>query len=241
MWFLKSRKKDLDKNKMPKHIAFIMDGNGRWAKRRGMPRTFGHRMGVEAVKRVQEACSDNGIKAVSFFVFSTENWKRPKEEVDYIFSLVHEMFEDAMTECNKPGHNWKLQVSGDLSRLEEKTRLKIEEALENTKNNTGMICNFAINYGGRDEILKVCNSLIKQGKEVTLEDFEKELYTANLPDLDIVVRTSGEYRLSNFMLYQLAYSELFFIKKNWPDMNKHDIEEILYEFQNNRNRRFGKI
>ena len=241
MWFFKSKKKELDKQKMPSHIAFIMDGNGRWAKKRGMPRTFGHRMGVEAVKRVQSACSEYGIKAASFFVFSTENWKRPKEEVDYIFSLVHEMFDDAMKECNNKDNQWKLVVSGDLSKLAEKTRLKIEEAIEKTKDNTGMICNFAINYGGRDEIIRACNNLIEKGKKVTAEDFEKELYTAGLPDLDIVVRTSGEVRLSNFMLYQLAYSELFFIKKFWPDMKKSDIEEILYDFQNNRNRRFGKI
>ena len=241
MWFFKSRKKELDKDKMPKHIAFIMDGNGRWAKKRGMPRTFGHRMGVDAVKRVQEACNDFGVKAVSFFVFSTENWNRPKEEVDYIFSLVHEMFDDAMTECKKKENNWRLTISGDLTRLEERTRLKILEAVDMTKENTGMICNFAINYGSRDEIVRACNALIQKGKEITKEDFERELYTADLPDLDIVVRTSGEVRLSNFMLYQLAYSELYFINKYWPDMKKKDVEEIIYDFQNNRKRRFGKV
>lgn len=240
MWFFKSKKKKLDLQKIPNHIAFIMDGNGRWAKRRGMPRNFGHKKGADAVKRVQQACSAIGIKAVSFFVFSTENWSRPKQEIDYIFSLVHDLFDDAMVECNKQENKWKLMVSGDLSRLEEKTRLKIQEALEKTKDNTGMICNFAINYGGRDEIIKACNNLIEKGEKVTKDNFEKELYTYGLPDIDIVVRTSGEVRVSNFMLYQLAYSELFFIKKFWPDMDKSDIEKILLEFQN-RNRRFGKI
>ena len=242
MWFFKSKSKEkqIDKDKIPNHIAFIMDGNGRWAKKRGMPRNFGHKKGVDAVKRVQQACSKFGVKAVSFFVFSTENWNRPKQEVDFIFSLVHDMFDDALKECNKEENKWKLVISGDLSKLEEKTRLKILEACDATKNNTGMVCNFAINYGGRDEILRACNALIEKGEEATKENFEKELYTFGLPDIDMVVRTSGEVRVSNFMLYQLAYSELFFIKKYWPDMDKTDVENLLIDFQK-RNRRFGKI
>ena len=225
---------------LPQHMAFIMDGNGRWAKKRGMPRTFGHKKGADAVKRVQRACSELGVKMLSFFVFSTENWSRPKQEIDYIFSLVHELFDDAIEECNREENKWKLMVSGDLSRLEEATRNKILQAVEQTKENAGMICNFAINYGGRDEIVRACNALISKGEQITKEDFEKQLYTCGLPDPDIVVRTSGEVRISNFMLYQLAYSELFFPKKYWPDFGKKDIENILLEFQN-RNRRYGKV
>ena len=236
MWFLNKKKQAF--TRIPKHIAFIMDGNGRWAQRLGMPRTFGHLKGVDAVKRVIKACAEVGVKVISFFVFSTENWARPKEEVDYIFSLAQKMMNDA--ETTYKDSNYKVHISGDIEPLDEETKNAINRALESTKESTGMIINFAINYGSRDEILNACNRLIEKGTEVTMEEFKNELYTADLPDPDIVVRTSGEVRLSNFLLYQLAYSELFFVKKYWPDFGERDVYNILKEYQT-RNRKFGKI
>lgn len=233
------KKKQKQFASLPKHIAFIMDGNGRWATKLGMPRTYGHKMGVSAIERVVDACLEFKIKVVSFFVFSTENWSRPKEEIDYIFGLAKDFFNQ--NNNNKyDDKNIKVVVSGNTDRLDSEIREIIDKTIEKTKNNDGLIVNFAINYGGRDEIVMACNKLIKKGKEATKEDFANELYTSALPDPDIVVRTSGEVRISNFMLYQMAYSELFFPKKYWPDFDKKDVVKILEQYQN-RNRRFGKI
>lgn len=231
-------KKSNTYTKIPMHMAFIMDGNGRWAQKRGMPRTYGHRKGVDALIKVIEECENIGVKVVSFFVFSTENWKRPKEEIDYIFNLAKELFSKNRLDYEKK--NYKFFVSGDVTKLDNETQNVISSALDDTKSNTGLKINFAINYGGRDEIVNACKSLQDKGLEITKENFEKELYTAELPDPDIVVRSSGELRISNFMLYQMAYSEFFFPKKYWPDFNGRDVHKILKAYQT-RNRRYGKI
>lgn len=234
-----SKKKVLDTNKLPRHLAFIMDGNGRWATAKGMPRTYGHREGANAMIRVVEACLDFGIKEVSFFTFSTENWKRPKNEIDYIFELASE-FSKKLTE-KEYSNDIKIMTIGDLSALPEETQKIIADAKQQTINGQKMIVNLAINYGGRDEIVMAVNNIIKDGiNNVTKDTISQYLYTKDLSDPDLVVRSSGEQRVSNFMLYQMAYSEFYFIKKHWPDFNKDTVLDCILEYQK-RNRRFGEV
>lgn len=231
--------KELLTEKLPRHLAFIMDGNGRWATKRGMPRTFGHREGANAMIRVVEACLDYGIKEVSFFTFSTENWKRPQKEIDYIFELASE-FSNKLTEKDY-SKQIKIMTIGDLSALPEETQRIISNAKEKTKNGQDMIVNLAINYGGRDELVYAVNNIIKDGvQKVDKQILGSYLYTKELSDPDLVVRSSGEQRVSNFMLYQMAYSEFYFIKKHWPDFDKKTVLECLLEYQK-RNRRFGEV
>ena len=234
-----SKKKVLDANNLPRHLAFIMDGNGRWATAKGMPRTYGHREGANAMIRVVEACLDFGIKELSFFTFSTENWKRPKKEIDYIFELASE-FSKKLTE-KKYANDIKIMTIGDLSALPEETQKIIADAKQQTINGQKMIVNLAINYGGRDEIVMAVNNIIKDGiNNVTKDTISQYLYTKDLSDPDLVVRSSGEQRVSNFMLYQMAYSEFYFIKKHWPDFNKDTVLDCILEYQK-RNRRFGEV
>lgn len=235
------RKKSIqvDVNKMPFHVGFIIDGNGRWAKKRGLPRTAGHKKGVLAVKDTIQNCYDYGIKQVSFFCFSTENWNRPKDEIDALFGMLRDFIHDDI----KPYKNLGIRfiVSGDILRLPLDLQQAITNAVNDTKDCTTMIVNLCINYGGRYEILRAVNSLLKQGKtEVNFKDFEQELFSSELKELDLVVRTSGEQRISNFMLYQMAYAELYFTKTYWPDFDKKALTEALIDFQS-RNRRFGAI
>ena len=235
----KAEQKEIDKERLPTHIAFIMDGNGRYAISRGMPRTFGHRQGLEALKRVIEEAYNLGIKVLSFFMFSTENWKRPKEEIDYIFSLANEFKKETKEKYIEKGI--KVVTMGDLTRLPVDLQEGLAELVNDTKDNDKMIVNLGLNYGGRDEIVKACNQIIADGiKTVDKETFKSYLYTNALPDPDIVVRTSGEMRVSNFMLYQLAYSEFIFPKKHWPEFGKKDLEDIIIEYQG-RDRRFGGL
>lgn len=225
--------------KIPNHVAIILDGNGRWATRRGLPRTIGHKAGIEAVKRTVEGASELGIKVLSFFAFSTENWKRDKSEIDAIFEILRNYLKE--NEEEYLSKNLKLVTMGDISKLPEDIYKKFEELKEKTKSNTGMIVNIGLNYGGRDELVRAYNALLKQGKEVTSEDeIKKYLYTSNLPDPDFIIRTSGEQRLSNFMLYQCAYSELYFPKVLWPDFNKKYLIKALKNYSK-RDRRFGGI
>ncbi|MBQ8749826.1 MAG: di-trans,poly-cis-decaprenylcistransferase [Clostridia bacterium] len=232
-------KRAIDMQRLPAHIGFIMDGNGRYAVSRGMPRNYGHKEGVQALKRVIEASFDLGIKVVSFYMFSTENWKRPQQEIDYIFSLAKNFKNEVLGEYVEKGI--KVVTMGDLSKLPLDLQDSINELVEETKNNDKMIVNIGLNYGGRSEIIRACNNIIADGhKEVSEELFSEYLYTKNLPDPDIIVRTSGEMRVSNFMLYQLAYSEMIFPKKHWPEFDKGSLEEIIVEFQG-RNRRFGGL
>lgn len=222
-----------------KHIAFIMDGNGRWAKRRFQPRHLGHRAGTKALKRVIEDCNNRGIEVVSFYAFSTENWKRPQSEIDKIFDMVKRFANDELDKY--ANDNMKCIVSGDMERLPQDVKQSLDKIINFTKDNTGMIINLAINYGSRDEIVYAVNKLLDKGvKNISQEDLQSELYTHNLPDPDIIVRTSGEKRLSNFMLYQSAYSELIFIDEYWPEMDKKIMDKIVAEF-NKRTRKFGDI
>ncbi len=225
--------------KIPNHVAIILDGNGRWATRRGLPRTIGHKAGIEAVKRTVDGASELGIKVLSFFAFSTENWKRDKSEIDAIFEILRNYLKE--NEEEYLSKNLKLVTMGDISKLPEDIYKKFEELKEKTKSNTGMIVNIGLNYGGRDELVRAYNALLKQGKEVTSEEeIKKYLYTSSLPDPDFIIRTSGEQRLSNFMLYQCAYSELYFPKVLWPDFNKKYLIKALKNYSK-RDRRFGGI
>lgn len=224
---------------IPTHIGVILDGNGRWAKKRGLPRLKGHERGIQAVKKTIFAAQDLGIKVVSFFAFSTENWKRPKEEVNGIFDIVENFIQE--NENKFDDENIKLMVMGDISPLNENLRKSIEQAVEKTKNNDGMIVNIAINYGGRDEILRAINLILKEKKDkIDSEEFENYLYTKDLPPLDFVIRTSGEKRISNFMLYQIAYAELYFPKVYWPSFNEKYLKKAIKVYQK-RNRRFGSV
>ena len=225
--------------KIPKHLAIILDGNGRWATRRGLPRTFGHKTGIEAVKNTVENAQELGIKILSFFAFSTENWKRDKLEVDAIFDILRNYITENENEyLNK---NIKLVTMGDLSKLPYDLCCKFEELKEKTKSNDGLIVNIGLNYGGRDELARAFNLMVKDGKKsISADDIKKYLYTSDIPDPDFVIRTSGEQRISNFMLFQCAYSEFYFPKVLWPDFNKKHLIKAIKVYSK-RDRRFGGI
>ena len=223
---------------IPSHIGIILDGNGRWAKKRGLKRLDGHKMGVDAVKKTIKACQKFNIKVLSVYAFSTENWKRSKEEVFGIFKLLENAIDENKNNFIK--NNIQVRVMGDFSKLPENVSGKIVDVIEETKNNTGLIFNIALNDGGQDEILRAVNlcHLNNQGKEITKQTFESYLYTNGLPPVDFVIRTSGEQRLSNFMLYQCAYAEFYFPKIYWPQFNEKFLLKALKVFSK-RNRRFG--
>ncbi len=226
--------------KIPKHIAFIIDGNGRWAKKRGLPRMFGHREGVKTLEEIIYECANLGIEVVSIFGFSTENWNRPKAELDGLFDLFADFFDDdRQAEFNRLGI--QIRIMGDYTKFPENLVENANRAIEATKHSDKMVLNMGINYGGHDDILRAVNSLLSDKVEcVDKAMFEDRLYTAGLPYPDFVVRTSGELRISNFMLWQMAYSELYFPKTYWPDFHKKQLYKALKSF-NKRNRRFGAI
>jgi undecaprenyl diphosphate synthase len=220
------------------HIAFIMDGNGRWAERRGMPRRFGHRYGAEAFRRVVRYCGDIGIKYVTVYAFSTENWSRPEKEVQSIMKLLDKYLD----ECAKSVEEYDIRMKfiGDITRLAPELAEKAKKLEEISKDNKLTLC-LAINYGGKDEIVNACNKLIASGKSnITADDIASELYTAEIPDPDLIVRTAGEMRLSNFLMWQSAYSEFYFTDTLWPDMTSGDIDKAVEAFYN-RQRRYGKV
>lgn len=221
-----------------KHIAFIMDGNGRWAKQRLMPRKYGHSEGVKAMKRVIEAADEYGIKAVSFYAFSTENWSRPQDEVDSLFKMVDKFAKDELEYYAEKGY--RVRIMGDISRLPESTANALNSIIERTANNTGLTVNIGLNYGGRDEIIRAVNKLIESEKAVTMESLSTALDTSGMPDPDVIVRSAGEQRLSNFMLWQAAYSEFIYRKEYWPSFDKDILKGIIEEYST-RDRRFGKI
>ena len=226
-----------------KHIAIIMDGNGRWAKKRGLPRTAGHKAGVEKVREIAIYANSLGIKCLTLYAFSTENWKRPREEVNYIFSLPKIFFASYLKELME--NNIKVQMIGSLDRVNEEAKKVFLDAIETTRHNTGMILNFALNYGGRDEIVRACRNYaedVKNGalNELDEEGFSKYLMTKDLPEVDLMIRTSREYRISNFLLWQLAYAEMIFTDKLWPDFSKEDLDECIRAF-NERDRRYGGV
>ena len=223
--------------KIPKHIAFIMDGNGRWAKKRALPRKAGHKAGVKALQKVIEACNKKGVQMCSFYAFSTENWKRPQDEIDAIFALVERFVAEELDKY--AGVGYRVMFMGDLSVLPDSTQNAIKTIMEKSKGNDGMIVNVALNYGGRQEIVNAVNTILQSGLNKVDEQMISDcIYTAGLPDPDIIVRTSGEERLSNFMLWQSAYSELLFIDDFWPDVDESTIDYIISEYSK-RHRRFG--
>lgn len=228
-----------------KHIAFIMDGNGRWAKRRGLPRHLGHKKGCEVCTDIYEGCLENGIKVMSLYAFSTENWNRPKDEIDHLFNYLEIFFKKEIKRFMRDGS--RVMVSGDLSRIPEKTRNVINDSMERTKDNKNFVFNICLNYGGKSEIVRATKLIaedIKNGvisiDDVNEKSFENYLYTKDLPPVDLLIRTSGEMRTSNFLLWQLAYAEFIFTKTCWPDFNKKELNECINEFKT-RDRRYGGI
>ena len=236
---MRLKKESVQANNL-RHIAFIMDGNGRWAKKRGLPREYGHRKGAETFKKIVEYCGDIGISAATFYVFSTENWKRPEKEVNALMTLLDEYLDDCKDTLAKKDDGIRFIFIGDKAPFTPSLREKMERLEEETKNNPRII-NLAINYGGRDELTNAFNSLIAEGKrKVSEEDISNAVYTKDSPPLDMIVRTGGDIRISNFLLWQAAYAELYFTDTLWPDFSKNDLEKAINEF-NNRNRRFGGV
>ena len=239
MFFKKKQKKQIDESRIPSHVAFIMDGNGRWAKKRAMPRTYGHKVGVDSMGVVIRHALELKIKYVSFYAFSTENWNRPQDEVDEIFRLMADAIERRQQWFMD--NNVRFMTIGDLSKLDKKLQEKLKAFKEATKNNNALTVNVAINYGARNEIVRAVNKIIGDGlKSVDEKTFAKYLDSGEIPDPDFVVRTSGEQRLSNFMLYQNAYAELYFPKTYWPDFREKEMDDAIIEFQG-RDRKFGAI
>ena len=239
-----SFKEQIIQDRIPRHIAIIMDGNGRWAKRQGMARMFGHRQGVETVHRITEAAAELGVEYLTLYAFSTENWNRPKEEVDALMVLLVDTIVKETPTLMK--NNVSLQTIGDLSRLPQATRNKFLECIEQTSQNTGLTLVIALSYSARWEMIEATKriaSAVKDG-ELLLEDINEELLsnymtTAQMPDPDLLIRTSGELRISNFLLWQLAYSELYFTNCLWPEFSNEEFYHAIVDYQH-RERRFGK-
>lgn len=227
------------------HIAFIMDGNGRWANLRGLPRHLGHRAAMDRLRGIFDACMELGIHVMSFYAFSTENWNRPQDEIDHLMDYLEEYFRKEIDYLDSVGA--RLQISGDITRLRESTRLACIKAYERTKNNDRFVVNVCLNYGGRDDIVRAARELaeeVKEGKiasrDITEDVFASHLFTRGLPDVDLMIRTSGEQRLSNYLLWQNAYAEFVFTPVKWPDFDKKALIQCLEEYQN-RNRRYGGL
>jgi len=231
--------------KIPQHVAIILDGNGRWAKSKGMPRNYGHTMGAKNVETVCKAAHDLGIKYVTMYAFSTENWNRPDSEVNALMKLLESYLKNCIKTADK--NNMRVRVIGDTSRLTEKFRNQIAELEEASKKNDGLNLQIAINYGSRDEMIRAMKKMTEDVKAGTIstEDISESLYeeyldTAGIPDPDLLIRTSGEQRLSNYLLWQLAYSEFYFTEVPWPDFGKDELEKAV-EAYNKRDRRFGGL
>lgn len=230
---------------IPKHIAIIMDGNGRWAKKRGLPRVAGHKRGVDTVKDIVEACAEIGVKYLTLYTFSTENWKRPKDEVSTLMRLLLNSLKDRVDELCE--NDIKLTTIGDTDALPYEVQKQLKADIERTKNNKKMVLNLALSYSGRWEILEAVKKISRavekgdiKADEINEQLFSKFLTTKDLPDPDLVIRTSGEFRVSNFLLWQIAYSEFVITEIYWPDFNRHHLYESIRAFQK-RERRFGKV
>ena len=217
------------------HIAFIMDGNGRWGEKKNKGRNYGHLKGLETVRKVVKNSIKLKIPIITFFVFSSENWKRPKKEINFLFKLINKYFLQEINNVMKEGI--KINILGEINKLPKDVRNTLKRCIKLTKKNKGITVNLAINYGSKNEII---NTLKKIKKKITMKNFEKNLYLKNLPHPDILIRTGGHNRLSNFMLWQIAYAELFFINKLWPDFNFNDLEKIIKKFKKTK-RNFGAI
>ena len=227
--------------RVPNHVAIIMDGNGRWALSRGLPRIAGHRAGTENLRRVMEGCGELGIKYLTLYAFSTENWGRPEEEVRGLMGILQDVIDSELQEIKEEGV--QLHHIGQLERLDPILREKVVNAIEVTKDNDKLILNIAFNYGGRDEIVHAIQSIIADGipaDEVTDELVGRYLYTRDVPDPDLVIRTSGELRISNFLIWQAAYAEWYFTPVYWPDFNKEELGKAVEEF-GSRERRYGMV
>lgn len=223
---------------IPKHVAIIMDGNGRWATARGKKRSFGHNEGSKNVDRIATHAFDSGVKAITLYAFSCENWSRPKEEVDALMQLLKKYFKKFTGKVMK--NNVRLTVSGERDALSPDLLAVIEESEQKTKNNTGATINIALNYGGRQEIVHAVKKLIASGEEITVDGISKNLYTYDLGEPDLIIRTGGEQRISNFLLYQGAYSELYFTDVLWPDFDEAEFDKAMQSFAG-RERRFGGV
>lgn len=242
---LKELPADLERDRLPRHVAVIMDGNGRWAKSRGMPRILGHRRGVDALKDILRCCNDWGIQALTAYAFSTENWGRPLEEVDFLMTLFERVLRQELREMME--ENVRLRFAGNLQMLPATLQQEIERSVEETRSNQGIQFTVATNYGGRQEILQACRAIahqIQQGliqpDEIDESLFEQHLYTSGICDPDLLIRTSGEMRLSNFLLWQMAYSEIYVTDTLWPDFDRTEFHRALCAYQQ-RDRRFGKV
>ncbi len=236
---------DLKRELLPQHVAVIMDGNGRWAKRQGLPRIMGHKRGVDALKDLLRCCQDWGIQALTAYAFSTENWKRPQEEVDFLMTLFQRVLRQELREMVE--ENVQIKFVGNLQDLPRSLQQEISRSMEETKDNRGIRFSVATNYGGRQEILQACQAIAKQVQQGLLQPneideqvFESHLYTAGISDPDLLIRTSGEMRLSNFLLWQMAYGEIYITDALWPDFDRAEFHRALCAYQQ-RERRFGKV
>jgi undecaprenyl diphosphate synthase len=254
MWFLsrKSKQKDtndtelaLDMSNIPKHIAIIMDGNGRWAKQRNLPRSLGHKAGVEAIRNIVKECNRLGVKYLTLYAFSTENWKRPLEEVSTLMKLLVDYLKNEIEELNSNGVI--INHLGDISKLPEICQQELKKAYDHTKTNKGLMMNLAINYGGRDELINAIKNIsgdvasgVISSNDITETMISRYLYTSGIPDPDLIIRPSGEYRISNFLLWQCAYSEFWYSNINWPDFTIGNLHCAILDYQK-RDRRFGGI
>lgn len=223
---------------VPNHVAIIMDGNGRWATQRGLNRTEGHKEGVKVVKKIVEASVEVGVKYLTLFAFSTENWKRGPSEVNFLLNLFVDTIYNYIPELKR--NSVKLNFIGDFTPLPVPLKKTMEYALKETSDGSSLVLTIAINYGGRHEILEACRKLCESNEDITEENFKKFLYTKDLPDPDLLIRTSGEMRISNFLLFQIAYTELYFTKTLWPDFTEEEYFKILQDF-GKRERRFGGV
>ena len=245
MLFKRKEKKEIEPKNLPRHVGIIMDGNGRWAKKRGLPRSVGHSAGAEALKKIMTEANNLGIEYVTVYAFSTENWKRPKDEVDYLMNLLLDYLKNA--EKTLAGDNTVIRAIGSRAELSEEIREQILKTEKLTENNTGTVLNIALNYGAREEIThavrEIC-AIVKDGSldvaDINEKSIEDRLYTHGQPDVDLLIRTSGEVRLSNFMLWQVSYAEMWFTDKLWPDFKPADLRRAVLDFQQ-RGRRFGGI
>jgi undecaprenyl diphosphate synthase len=220
------------------HVAFIMDGNGRWGKKKNKGRNYGHLQGVKTVQKVVKCSIKFKIPIITFYVFSTENWKRPKSEVNFLFKLISSYFKNEIKNVQK--NNIKINILGKSSRLPKGVKETLSKTIKQTKNNKKLIINLALNYGSKNEIVESLNCINKKKNKISISEITKNLYTKNMPDPDILIRTGGQKRLSNFMLWQLAYAELYFLDKLWPDFNEKDLKKIMKNFSKVK-RNFGNI
>lgn len=231
--------KKIDHTQLPTHVAIIMDGNGRWAQKRKLPRLWGHRTGAKSVRDIVEAAGQIGVKILTLYAFSTENWARPKNEVEGLMRLLKQTLRSEQSHLQK--NNVRLETIGDISRLPSDVQEQIDKTIRALRSNTGLRLVLALNYGGRQDIIQACNRLLEQGRNsITEALLSSNLQTADMPDPDLLIRTSGEFRVSNFLLWQIAYSEIYITPIHWPDFRRNHFYQALIDYQS-RDRRFGGL